>query len=163
MHNEIERKFLFDGGITALVNIMENATGVDIEDYYFNEYTRYRWIGCKCWVGIKGAGTLIRAEEECMLAVTPDRKEYLPRLRKKRFKVFYEGHIFEINVYKDIILATVEVELERADEEVILPPWCGKEVTNNKEYYNYNLWGELNKKYGGANTISENSKNKFIN
>ena len=43
------------------------------------------------------------------------------------------------NVYKDIILATVEVELERADEEVILPPRCGKEVTNNKEYYNYNL------------------------
>lgn len=163
MHNEIERKFLFDGGITALVSTMENASGVDIEDYYFNEYTRYRWIGDKCWVGIKGAGALIRAEEECMLAVTPDRKEYLPRLRKKRFKVFYEGHTFEINVYKDIILATVEVELERADEEVILPPWCGMEVTNNKEYYNYNLWGALNKRYGRANTISENSKNKFVN
>ena len=64
MHNEIERKFLFDGGITALVNTMENASGVDIEDYYFNEYTRYRWIGDKCWVGIKGVGTLIRGEEE---------------------------------------------------------------------------------------------------
>lgn len=160
MHNEIERKFLFDGGITALVNIMENASGVDIEDYYFNEYTRYRWIGYKCWVGIKGAGTLIRDEEECMLAVTPDRKEYLPRLRKKRFKVFYEGHTFEINVYKDIILALVEVELERADEEVILPPWCGKEVTNNKEYYNYNLWGELN---GRCSAISKSSKDKFVN
>ena len=163
MHNEIERKFLFDGGITALADTMVNAAGVDIEDYYFNEYTRYRWIGDKCWVGIKGAGTLIRDEEECMLAVTPDRDEYLPRLRKKRFKVFYEGHTFEINVYKDIILATVEVELERADEEVILPPWCGKEVTNNLNYYNYNLWGKLNKKYGRANTISENSKDKFIN
>lgn len=163
MHNEIERKFLFDGGITALVSTMENASGVDIEDYYFNEYTRYRWVEDKCWVGIKSAGALIRDEEECMLAVTPDREEYLPRLRKKRFKVFYEGHTFEINVYKDIILATVEVELERADEEVILPPWCGKEVTNNKKYYNYNLWGELNKKYGRINTISENSKGKFVN
>ena len=49
MHNEIERKFLFDGGITALVNIMVNASGVDVEDYYFNEYTRYRWIGDK-WI-----------------------------------------------------------------------------------------------------------------
>ena len=67
------------------------------------------------------------------------------------------------NVYKDIILATVEVELERADEEVILPLWCGKEVTNNLNYYNYNLWGELNKKYGRANTISENSKDKQFN
>ena len=163
MHKEIERRFLFDGDIAALANIMVNASGVDIEDYYFNEYTRYRWIGIKCWVGIKCAGTLIRGEEECMLAVTPDRKEYLPRLRKKRFKVFYEGHTFEINVYKDIILALVEVELESADEEVILPYWCGKEVTNNKEYYNYNLWGELNKKYGRTNTISANSKNKQFN
>ena len=160
MHKEIERKFLFDGDIAALANIMVNAVSIDIEDYYFNEYTRYRWIGIKCWVGIKGAGTLIRDEEECMLAVTPDRKEYLPRLRKKRFKVFYEGHVFEINVYKDIILALVEVELERADEEVILPYWCGKEVTNNKKYYNYNLWGELD---GRCSAISESSKDKFVN
>ena len=160
MHKEIERKFLFDGDIAALANIMVNASSIDIEDYYFNEYTRYRWIGIKCWVGIKGAGTLIRDEEECMLAVTPDRKEYLPRLRKKRFKVFYEGHIFEINVYKDIVLALVEVELESADEEVILPYWCGKEVTNNKKYYNYNLWGEVN---GRCSAISANSKDKFVN
>ena len=160
MHNEIERKFLFDGGITALVNIMVNAVSIDIEDYYFNEYTRYRWIGIKCWVGIKGAGTLIRDEEECMLAVTPNREEYLPRLRKKRFKVFDEGHTFEINVYKDIILALVEVELESADEEIILPYWCGKEVTNNKKYYNYNLWGEVN---GRCSAISESSKDKFVN
>ena len=160
MHKEIERKFLFDGDIAALANIMVNAVSIDIEDYYFNEYTRYRWIGIKCWVGIKGTGTLIRDEEECMLAVTPDRKEYLPRLRKKRFKVFYEGHVFEINVYKDIILALVEVELERADEEVILPYWCGKEVTNNKKYYNYNLWGELD---GRCSAISESSKDKFVN
>lgn len=142
---------------------MLHVSSVYIEDYYFNEYTRYRWIDDKCWVGIKGAGDLVRTEEECMLAVTPDKAEYLPRLRKKYFRVFYEGHIFEINVYKDIILATVEVELERADEEVILPPWCGVEVTNNLNYYNYNLWGELNKKYGRANTISENSKDKFVN
>ena len=160
MHKEIERKFLFDGDIAALANIMVNASSIDIEDYYFNEYTRYRWIGIKCWVGIKGAGTLIRDEEECMLAVTPDREEYLPRLRKKRFKVFYEGHVFEINVYKDIVLALVEVELESADEEVILPYWCGKEVTNNKKYYNYNLWGEVN---GRCSAISANSKDKFVN
>ena len=163
MHKEIERKFLFDGDIAALANIMVNASGVDVEDYYFNEYTRYRWIGIKCWVGIKGAGTLIRDEEECMQAVTPNRDEYFPRLRKKRFKVFYEGHIFEINVYKDIILALVEVELERADEEIILPYWCGKEVTNNKKYYNYNLWGEVNKKYGRCSAISKSSKDKFVN
>ena len=77
--------------------------------------------------------------------------------------ILFFGKLFEINVYKDIILATVEVELERADEEVILPPWCGVEVTNNKEYYNYNLWGELNKKYGRDSAISANSKDKFVN
>ena len=77
--------------------------------------------------------------------------------------MFYEGHVFEINVYKDIILALVEVELESADEEIILPPWCGVEVTNNKEYYNYNLWRELNKKYGRCSAISKSSKDKFVN
>lgn len=35
MHNEIERKFLFDGGITTLANIMVNTSSIDIEDYYF--------------------------------------------------------------------------------------------------------------------------------
>ena len=163
MHKEIERKFLFDGDISALANIMVNAVSIDIEDYYFNEYTRYRWIGDKCWVEIKSAGDLIRDKEECRLAVTPDKEEYFPRLCKRFFTVFYEGHVFEINVYKDIILALVEVELESADEEVILPYWCGKEVTNNKKSYNYNLWGELNKKYGRASTISANSKDKFVN
>ena len=76
--------------------------------------------------------------------------------------MFYEGHTFEINVYKDIILATVEVELERADEEVILPPWCGVEVTNNEKYKNYTLWGELSNN-GGDNTVSESSENSELN
>ena len=34
MHKEIERKFLFDGDISALANIMVNAVSIDIEDYY---------------------------------------------------------------------------------------------------------------------------------
>lgn len=163
MHNEIERKFLFKGSIRDFVDIILGSTAINIEDYYFNKYTRYRWIDDKCWVGIKGEGTLNRTEEENMLAVAPTKEDYTPRLIKSRHKVSFCGHIFEINVYKDFDFVVVEVELENINEELILPDWCGEEVTHNLNYYNYNLWGELNKRYGRDNTISENSKNKFVN
>ena len=63
-------------------------------------------------------------------------------------------------------------ELEKASKEKLLTIIKeAKENINknnsekriNKEYYNYNLWGALNKRYGRANTISENSKDKFVN
>lgn len=35
MHNEIERKFLFDGGIRDFIEIIFGSTAINIEDYYF--------------------------------------------------------------------------------------------------------------------------------
>lgn len=141
MRKEIERKFLFKGD---LKEVIKSTEGIDIEDFYFNKYTRLRFIGDKCWVGIKGDGTLCRDEFESLLEhVNKKCGDYRPLLCKTRYSRYYEGHTFEINVYKTLPLITVEVELESADEEVILPEWCGREITDNVSYYNYNLWEEI--------------------
>lgn len=68
---------------------------------------------------------------------------------KHRYIVPYEGHRFEIDVFhahnEGLVIA--EVELERADEPVALPPYIGPEVTGDKHYYNshmltnpYSVW-----------------------
>jgi hypothetical protein len=40
-------------------------------------------------------------------------------------------------IFPGLVLA--EVELERADQPVSLPPWAGLEVTDDPRYYNVNL------------------------
>jgi adenylate cyclase len=64
-----------------------------------------------------------------------------PLLEKTRHRVDHGGLTWEIDVFSGdntgLILA--EVELERADQPVSLPPWAGLEVTNDARYYNVNL------------------------
>ena len=57
---------------------------------------------------------------------------------KVRHLVEYGGHIFEIDEFKGdnegLIIA--EVELSSRNEDVLLPPWCGDEVTGERCFYN---------------------------
>lgn len=59
-------------------------------------------------------------------------------LTKTRYIVPWEGHIWEVDEFhgqhKGLVLA--EIELSDASEEFDLPPFVGKEVTDNPEYYN---------------------------
>lgn len=57
---------------------------------------------------------------------------------KVRHLVKFEGHTFEIDEFHgdNEGLVVAEVELERADEEVSLPPWIGDEVTGERCFYN---------------------------
>lgn len=57
---------------------------------------------------------------------------------KVRHLVKFEGHTFEVDEFKgdNEGLVVAEVELERADEEVSLPPWIGDEVTGERCFYN---------------------------
>jgi adenylate cyclase len=59
-------------------------------------------------------------------------------IEKTRYIVEANGHIWEIDVFEGsntgLILA--EVELDSEDEEVILPDWIEREVTNDARYYN---------------------------
>ncbi len=62
-------------------------------------------------------------------------------LIKTRYYVPYAGHIWEVDEFhgarQGLIMA--EVELSTKDTEITLPPFIGKEVTGNPEYYNSNL------------------------
>lgn len=59
---------------------------------------------------------------------------------KTRYRVPYGGHTWEVDIFTSPrSLALAEVEMLSADEEVILPPWLGPEVTSNPQYYNSTL------------------------
>jgi adenylate cyclase len=57
---------------------------------------------------------------------------------KTRFEVKFENHIFEIDEFygENEGLTMVEIELESETTSFQKPNWLGKEVTNDKRYYN---------------------------
>ena len=57
---------------------------------------------------------------------------------KVRHLVEYGGHTFEVDEFKgeNEGLIVAEVELESANEKVVLPPWIGDEVTGERCFYN---------------------------
>lgn len=74
-----------------------------------------------------------------------------PPVEKTRYLVSFGGLTWEVDEFsganRGLILA--EVELERVDQPVPLPPWAGREVTDDGRYYNaylarcpYTQWPE---------------------
>lgn len=64
-----------------------------------------------------------------------------PRIEKFRHIIFYEGERWEVDEFKGDNEGLVIAELELPDEnhEFELPDWIGKEVTQEKKYYNSDL------------------------
>lgn len=62
-------------------------------------------------------------------------------IRKVRHIVPYKGHRWEVDIFKDSLdgLIVAEIELQSEDESFEAPPWIGKEVTNDPDYYNSSL------------------------
>lgn len=62
-------------------------------------------------------------------------------VEKRRFDVPFAGHLWEVDVFEGqhagLILA--EVEMQTADEHVVLPTWVGKEVSTDDRYANASL------------------------
>ena len=99
----------------------------------------------KGYITIKGANNGIsRSEYEYSIPVS-DASEMLAMcnktLIKTRFEYDYEGHTFEIDVFRGdhTGLIVCEVELDSVDEELILPSWIATEVSDDPQYYNSNL------------------------
>lgn len=147
---EIERKFLFNKQEYDFRQIVEDCKCTCIKDYYFNDTARIRQIGNKFVVTIKSLDFYKRQEYE--FEVVCDKLPE-PSLHKIRYYVPYKNHVFEINVYKDFHIIEeidtnypfilVEVELQNIGETIELPPWLGKEVTDNPCFYNYNIYKVL--------------------
>ena len=143
---EIERKFLVIGdGWRAGASrqrfcqgYLARADGVTV---------RVRRTGSFAYLTIKGEPDgIVRAEFE--YAVPVDDAEAMlkalcarPLIEKTRHLVPYGGLVWHVDEFggdnAGLILA--EVELERPDQPVPLPPWVGAEVTHDPRYRNSNL------------------------
>ena len=140
MFKEIERKWLLKPDI----NYKDIIVGKPhkIQDYYFNEYTRLRHED-NCWyITIKGSGTLIRDEFEFRLAKSEIYFTPKPVLKKLRYLIPYENHIFELNKFENLLkpLIIVECEFNTNSDIITLPNWLGQEITNDIEFYGYKLF-----------------------
>jgi CYTH domain-containing protein len=65
-----------------------------------------------------------------------------PRLiEKTRYKLMHGGHEWIVDEFHGLNrgLLLAEVELETGEEDVELPSWVGREVTDDNRYYNQYL------------------------
>lgn len=64
-----------------------------------------------------------------------------PIIKKIRHMVPYRGYVWEVDEFSGDLypLVLAEVELPSEDAEIEIPPFIGKEVTANPQYYNSTL------------------------
>ncbi|MEA5626060.1 CYTH domain-containing protein [Nostoc sp. UHCC 0251] len=146
MAKEIERKYLVRG---------DSWRGLAEGSVYRQGYiatqdkaaVRIRIVGENSYLTIKGPNIKYsRSEFEYPIPVQ-DAQEILetlcerPFIEKTRYKIESGGLIWEIDefdgVNKGLILA--EVELSDENQQIELPSWIGKEVSDDFRYYNSNL------------------------
>lgn len=60
---------------------------------------------------------------------------------KIRYEIDYAGKTWEVDVFagENNGLIVAEIELDHAEETYELPPWAGKEVSNEARYFNTEL------------------------
>ena len=146
MGKEIERKFLVKGDAWRAL-----AQGTMYRQGYLNSAkertVRVRTVGEKAFLTIKGITVgATRAEYEYEIpfndcnALLDDLAEK-PFIEKKRYKIPFEGLIWEVDEFfgdnQGLIVA--EVELQREDQQIPKPEWVGDEVSGDPRYFNSNL------------------------
>ncbi len=143
---EIERKFIVNDDSFRQIAYKS----ISIRQGYLSRIPertiRVRTIDDKGFLTIKGKNIgIIRNEFEYEIPLA-DALEILtmcvpPILEKTRYLIKYDNLTWEVDEFhgarQGLIMA--EVELSTKDTEITLPPFIGKEVTGNPEYYNSNL------------------------
>ena len=143
MKIEIERKFLLNSDAWRA-----GVTGVLYRQGYLctdpERTVRVRIGGDTAILAIKGGSDgIARAEFEYPTppAEATHLLEHLclqPLVEKYRYHVPFAGLTWEIDEFvgANAGLLLAEVELERIDQPVPLPPWIGREVSGDPRYYN---------------------------
>lgn len=146
MAKEIERKYL----VTSLEAIKDAIAVYHIEQAYLSvrPVVRLRIRDEEAFITIKGKsapGGISRDEWEYALPPS-DAREMMSmalgqRLIKERYLVPYEGHTWELDVFRGAYegLCLAEIELSDEAETFALPPWVGDEVTGQVAYHNATL------------------------
>jgi len=139
---EIERKFL-----VVDLSVVDGIDGSALRQGYLSRTAqrtvRVRRSGDQAWVTVKGVSRgATRAEWEWAIPVE-DADGLLaicdgPVLEKTRYLVDHAGRTWEVDVFAgaNAGLVMAEIELESEDADVRLPPWIGREVTDDPRYYN---------------------------
>lgn len=139
---EIERKFLVndeswkeqaDEGLIC-------RQGYMVSDK--DKTVRIRIKGDQAFLTIKGATHgLSRSEYEYEISVMDAEGMFLlcgDLIEKKRYLVEHKGMTWEVDVFEgaNAGLIMAEIELEAEDQTFAMPSWVGKEVSDDKRYYN---------------------------
>ena len=146
MGKEIERKFLVKGETWRAL-----AQGTMYRQGYLNSAkertVRVRTVGDKAFLTIKGITVgATRAEYEYEIPFDDcnallDNLAEKPFIEKKRYKIPFEGLIWEVDEFfgdnQGLIVA--EVELQSEDQHIPKPDWVGDEVSGDPRYFNSNL------------------------
>ncbi|MEJ2379872.1 MAG: CYTH domain-containing protein [Gammaproteobacteria bacterium] len=144
MGREIEKKFLVCGDAWRA----DAGTGIRYRQGYLTEAgsasVRVRVGGERAHLNIKSATLGIERQEYEYEIPLADAQEMLDRLcrrpliEKTRYKVRYQGHVWEVDVFEgdNAGLVVAEIELQTADQGFALPPWAGEEVSDDPRYYN---------------------------
>jgi adenylate cyclase len=147
MGTEVERKFLVTGETWR----SEAVSATRIMQGYIAEsdgtVVRVRVAGESAFLTIKGRSTGIsRSEFEYQVPVADalamlDELARGPVIDKVRHIVPVGDHRWEVDVFAgdNAPLVLAEVELGRPDEEFDRPTWAGREVSDDRRYYNVNL------------------------
>jgi adenylate cyclase len=146
MATEIERKFLVKDdswrGLGPGSRYRQGYLSTDPE-----RTVRARVVAGNGYLTIKGKTVnAARAEYEYSIPVQ-DAEEILdelcerPLIEKTRYRIDYQGLVWEVDEFEgeNAGLVIAEVELASADQAVSLPGWIGEEVTADPRYYNANL------------------------
>lgn len=143
---EIERKFLLkdESWRPAVSETMEIKQG------YLNSAiertVRVRLTGNKGVLTIKGKTVnLTREEFEYEIPIADARRLMklceTPIIEKLRHLVRLDGRTWEIDEFSGVneSLVVAEIELNSEDEDLALPEWVGREVSDDPRYYNASL------------------------
>jgi adenylate cyclase len=143
---EIERKFLAAPTVLPLCR-----SGTSLVQFYLytdaSNTIRVRIAAERAVLAWKGPKTGAYREEvefalplsmgEALLADVPPQA----RIQKTRYRVEHAGAVWDVDVFGGALqgLILAEIEMEREDQFVVLPPWVEQEVTADLRYSNSRL------------------------
>jgi adenylate cyclase len=143
---EIERKFLVAGDSWR----SRADTGTPLAQGYLcsgqGRTVRVRLADDRAWLTIKGPTEGMTRQEFEYPIPAADAGEILALcegtvIEKTRYRVPHAGCVWEVDVFAgaNAPLVVAEVELAHAEQEVALPDWVGREVTDDVRYRNSSL------------------------
>jgi len=145
VHLEIERRFLVNKSKFIFPNIKKN-----IKQAYLmfddSQVLRIRKIGDQFLLTYKYKETNINRLEFEYPIPNEDGDKLISLsknfiIEKDRYYYQLDNHVWEIDVFygKNDGLIIAEIELNNESEEIIIPDWIDREISNDDRYLNFNL------------------------